>query len=211
MPTTFARTAVAVFAAALSLAAIAADPRSDAPEDRVLPAIAAPAPPTYDAALASWHGADDVNGWIGARFTYDAARAMQLSETQRGSARLAIHRPEAFYREPAGVCVDLARFGVETLRTIDASSKPVYLMVEFAPLEVAGNVLRRHWLAGFERDGAHWYFADAKRPGHLAGPYPSAAAFVDEYARYRGRAIVAFSERASYERTMRAKAVKEAR
>ena len=65
--------------------------------------------------------------------------------------------------------------------------------------------------SGFERDGAHWYFADAKRPGHLAGPYPTAAAFVDEYARYRGRAVVAFSERASYERTMRAKATKEER
>jgi hypothetical protein len=91
------------------------------------------------------------------------------------------------------------------LRTIDPSSKPVYLMIEFAPLEVAGNVLRRHWLAGFERDGARWYFADAKRPGHLAGPYPTAAAFVDEYASYRGRAVVAFSERASYERAMRRK------
>ena len=53
MPTTFARMAVAAFAAALSLAALAADPRSDAPEDRVVPAVAAPVPPTYDAALAS--------------------------------------------------------------------------------------------------------------------------------------------------------------
>jgi hypothetical protein len=169
------------------------------------------APPTYDAALASWHGADDVNGWIGARFTYDAARAMQLSETQRGSARLAIHRPEAFYREPAGVCVDLARFGVETLRTIDASSKPVYLMVEFAPLEVAGNVLAAPLARRLRARRRALVFRRREAAGHLAGPYPSAAAFVDEYARYRGRAIVAFSERASYERTMRAKAVKEAR
>jgi hypothetical protein len=84
-------------------------------------------------------------------------------------------------------------------------------MIEFAPLTVAGNVLRRHWLAGFERDGRRWYFADSKRPGHLAGPYASAAAFVDEYARYRGREIVAFAERDSYERTMRAKAAKRER
>jgi hypothetical protein len=202
---------VALVVALVATGAHAADPRSDAPEDRVVPAIAAPAPATYDAALASWHGVDDINGWIGARFTYDAARSMQLSETQRGSARLAIHRPDAFYLEPTGVCVDLTRFGVETLRAIDASSKPVYLMIEFAPLEVAGNVLRRHWLAGFERDGARWYFADSKRPGHLAGPYPTAAAFVDEYARYRGRTVVAFSERVSYERTMRAKAARQER
>ena len=209
MDTRFARLAAAAFAAALPLAAIAADPRSDAPEDRVVPAIAAPAPSTYDAALASWHGVDDINGWIGAHFAYDAARAMKLSETQRGSTRLAIHAPDAFYRDPSGICVDLARFGVETLRTIDASSKPVYLMIEFAPLEIAGNVLRRHWLAGFERDGGRWYFADSKRPGHLAGPYPTVAAFVDEYARYRGRTVVAFSERTSYERTMRKQAARQ--
>ena len=199
---------VASAVALVACIAHAADPRSDAPEDRVVPASAMPAPPTYDAALAAWRGADDINGWIGARFTYDGARALRLSETQRGSERLAIHRPDAFYREPNGVCVDLARFGVETLRAIDASSKPVYLMIEFAPLEIAGNVLRRHWLAGFERDGMRWYFADSKRPGHLAGPYPSAAAFVDEYARYRGRTIVAFSERESYERSMRTAAKK---
>ena len=200
-----------LFAAAVALVACiahAADPRSDAPEDRVVPAIAVPAPATYDAALAAWHGADDINGWIGARFTYDPARAMKLSETQRGSSRLAIHRPDAFYRDPTGICVDLARFGVETLRAIDPSSKPVYLMIEFAPLEIAGNVLRRHWLAGFERDGMRWYFADSKRPGYLAGPFPTAAAFVDDYARYRGRAVVALSERDSYERTMRAAAPK---
>jgi hypothetical protein len=72
-------------------------------------------------------------------------------------------------------------------------------------------VLRRHWLAGFERDGARWYFADSKRPGHLAGPFATAAAFVDEYARYRGRTVVAFSERASYERTMRTKMARQER
>jgi len=211
MVATIARMAVAALAAALPLAALAADPRSDAPEDRVIPSVVAQAPATYDVALATWRGVDDINAWIGAHFAYDPARAMLLSETQRASSRVAIHRPDAFYREPTGVCVDLARFGVETLRAIDASSKPVYLMIEFAPLEVAGNVLRRHWLAGFERDGARWYFADSKRPGHLAGPYASAAAFVDDYGRYRGREIVAFRERDSYERTMRVKAAKEAR
>jgi hypothetical protein len=202
---------IAMAAALVAALAQAADPRSDAPEDRVVPTIAAPAPPSYQAALASWHGADDVNAWIGAHFAYDPARAMLLSETQRASTRLAIHRPEAFYADPTGVCVDLARFGVETLRAIDAAAKPVYLMIEFAPLVSGGNVLRRHWLAGFERDGSRWYFADSKRPGHLAGPYASAAAFVDAYARYRGREVVAFAERDSYERTMRATSAKRAR
>ena len=198
-------------ALAASPGAPAADPRSDAPEDRVVVAPARPAPPDYRAALAAWRGVDDVNAWIGASFAYDADRAMRLSETQRASARLPIHPPDAFYATPSGVCVDLARFGVETLRAIDPATKPVYLMIEFAPMAVAGNVLRRHWLAGFERDGARWFFADSKRPGHLAGPYASTAAFVDAYATYRGREVVAFRERDGYERTMRAQAPRHVR
>ena len=206
--------ALRLVVAALALAAPpahAVDPRTDAPEPRVVARDAHVAPPTYAAALATWRRVDEVNAWIGARFAYDAERALELSESQRAQRPLPIHAPGAFYAEPSGVCVDLARFGVETLRAIDPSAKPVYLMIEFAPLEVAGNVLRRHWMAGFERDGARWYFADSKRPGHLAGPYASAAAFVDEYARYRGRDVVAFRERDGFERAMRTPAARRVR
>jgi hypothetical protein len=42
--------------------------------------------------------------------------------------------------------------------------------------------------------------ADSKRPGHVVGPYPTTAAFVDDYAEYRRRRIVAFTERESFER-----------
>jgi hypothetical protein len=194
-----------------SIGARAADPRSDAPDARIVAAIATPAPPSYDAALRSWRGAGDVNDWIGSHFAYDAPRSMLLSETQRGAARLAIHRPEDFYAEPSGVCVDLARFGVETLRAIDPGARPFYLMLEFAPLEIAGNVLRRHWMAGFERGGHRWFFADSKRPGHLAGPYEGTKAFVDEYAAYRHREVVAFRELESYERATRTFATKRVR
>jgi hypothetical protein len=45
----------------------------------------------------AWHGADDINGWIGAHFAYDArARDAALGDAAR-SERLAIHRPDAFY------------------------------------------------------------------------------------------------------------------
>ena len=204
-----ARALVAVVALAATLAH-AADRRSDAPEDRVT-GDARPVPATYVAALASWRSVEDVNAWIGARFDYDTARAMQLSESQRARMPLPIHAPEAFYSRPSGVCVDLARFGVETLRAIDPGAKPVYLMIEFAPIEIGGNVLRRHWLVGVERDGARWFFADSKRPGHLAGPYASVAAFVAEYARYRDREVVAFRERDSFERTARTPAARRDR
>lgn len=61
--------------------------------------------PTYAAALTRWQGADDVNDWIGARFQYDMARALLLSESQRQrNARLAITAPAAFFDARQGVC-----------------------------------------------------------------------------------------------------------
>jgi hypothetical protein len=45
-------------------------------------------------------------------------------------------------------------------------------MIEFDPVSLAGNTLRRHWIASYERNGMRYFFADSKRPGHIAGPYP---------------------------------------
>lgn len=189
-----------------------ADPASDAPEARITPATPVLPVGTYREALQRWRGADDVNAWIGAHFEYDMARAMQLSETQRErSGRLPIYAPDVFFATPKGVCVDLSRFAVETLRQIHPASKPGYLMIEFAPVSIRGNVLRRHWVAHFERDGQTYFFADSKRPGHVAGPYADAAAFIKDYAVYRGREIVAFRELESTEKKMRALALKQQR
>ena len=76
-------------------------------------------------------------------------------------------------------------------------------MIEFDPVTIRGNALRRHWVASFARDGKLYFFADSKRPGYMAGPYETTQAFIADYARYRARTIVAFSERATYERTAR--------
>jgi len=189
-----------------------ADPASDAPEARVARAHPFPAAASYAEALARWRGAEDVNAWIGASFRYDRPRAMQLSETQRQrGARMPIHAPDRFFAEPNGVCVDLARFAVETLRAIDPASRPRYLMIEFDPVTLAGNTLRRHWVAAYERDGALFVFADSKRPGHLAGPYASVEEFVAGYARYRGRQVVAHRELDTFERRMRTLAPRKPR
>jgi len=189
-----------------------ADPASDAPERRTADPAAVKNAGSYQEALGLWRSAEDLNAWIGVRFDYDRARAMLLSETQRGnSGPIAIHRPERFFAAPRGVCVDLSRFAVETLRAIEPEAKPAYLMIEFVPLSINGNTLRRHWLATFERGGARYFFADSKRPGHLAGPYASTQAFVDEYATYRGREVVAFRELSTYERRSRASAAARGR
>lgn len=164
---------------------------------------------TYGEALRTWRTPEDVSAWVGARFSYDASRAILLSESARSrGAAPAIHRPADFFAAPSGMCLDLARFAVETLRTIDPASKPAYLMIEFDAAMVEGETLRRHWIATFERDGQRHFFADSRRPGHLAGPYPSTEAFVADYAAFRGRRVVAYREADDHARRARATAAR---
>jgi hypothetical protein len=166
---------------------------------------------TYAQALQRWQSAEQINAWIGAHFSYDLQRALQLSETQRRhGAGPAILEPQDFYAAPSGVCVDLSRFAVETLRRVEPAAAARYLMIEFAPVRLQGQTLRLHWLASFQRDGQHYFFADSERPGHIAGPYDSTQQFIDDYAAYRARQIVGHRELPSYQRQPRALAAKAA-
>jgi hypothetical protein len=201
------RLTVLIFSAFLSACSSlpeAADWYSDAPETPRNQIFSFKHAASYREALQVWRTPEDVNAWIGARFRYDLTRAMALSETQRTrSGPTAIYEPQDFFDAPSGVCVDLTRFAVETLRQIDPDSKPNYLMIEFEPVQIAGNTLRMHWLASFRRDGKLYYFADSKRPGHIAGPYADTQEFIDAYASYRSRPIVAFREFDSFQRKQR--------
>ena len=189
-----------------------ADPGSDVPEAISPAGPAFQDAPTYGDAVLLWKSPEDVNAWIGARFAYDTSRAMALSETQRNGTRaIAIRPPHELFALPSGVCVDLARFAVETLRQIDPGTNPKFVMVEFAPITLAGSTLRLHWLASFMRHGKYYFFADAKRPGHIAGPYASLSDFMRDYAQYRGRDIVSFQEQESYQRKQRTLAAKQPR
>ncbi|HVE50588.1 MAG TPA: hypothetical protein VNG69_13355 [Casimicrobiaceae bacterium] len=177
----------------------------DEPAPRTVQSIRSSLPASYAAALAMWKSPEDIAQFIDATFQYDRARALELAENPDGSERrAAIHAPEALFAKPAGVCVDLARFGVETLHRIDTRYQPRYLMIEFEPITVSGRTLRRHWVALFERDSALWAFADSWRPGHVAGPYPSLDAFIADYALARDRKIVAWQLRDGFERRKRA-------
>ena len=189
----------------------ATDPGSDAPDRQGL-AIAFKDASSYAEAVRIWRSPEDVNDWIGARFRYDMPRAMRLAENQRGTGvALPIHDADRFFAAPIGICVDLSRFAVETLRQIEPALDARYLMIEFSPVQVGGNTLRMHWLASFTRDGKRYFFADSKRPGHIAGPYASTQEFVDAYAAYRNRRVVAFRELDSYQRRQRAMASKQSR
>jgi len=203
---------VVAFMVACSSMSERADPASDAPESRAAPRSQFKDAPSYQEALKLWQNAEDVNAWIGARFQYNMSRAMQLSETQRQkNGRMPILAPEDFFAAPSGVCVDVTRFAVETLRAIDSTAHPRYVMIEFDPVSIGGNTLRYHWVASYERDGMHYFFADSKRPGRIVGPYPSTQEFIVEYAHYRGRQIVSFREMESYERKVRTPASRQSR
>ena len=190
-----------------------ADPTSDAPDRlSIARGAALPQPPSYAKALETWRTPEDLSVWLGERFEYDMARALRLSETQRARAgTLPIHEPSVFFESPRGVCVDVARFAVESLLAIDPQTKASYLMIEFDLATLSGQTLRRHWVATFERDGELYVFGDSKRPGVLAGPHVDAAAFIADYARYRGREVVAFRQLPTYERQRRQLATKQSR
>jgi len=202
--------AAMAFSALLGAAAPPIDPASDTPEPRLREGFRTVEAPTYRDALQRWRTPQDVNAWIGAAFEYDAQRALLLSETQRAAGPSpSIHAPEHFHANPHGICVDLARYAVETLRAIAPDAAAKYLMIEFDPVTLSGNVLRRHWIATYERDGQRYFFADSKRPGHIDGPYASTQAFLDAYAMYRQRSIVSFRELDSYQRRTRTAAQRQ--
>ena len=186
-----------------------AESSSDAPEYARDSTVLFKAADSYEHALHSWKTPEDISAWIAANFSYDTARALQLSETQRAkNEQFLIYQPGELFNTKAGVCVDLSRFGVETLRRIDPQSNPKYLMIEFDPIQISGNMLRLHWLVSFKRDGKNYFFADSKRPGHIAGPYNDTREFATDYEQYRGRKIVAFRALESYKKQRRTQGLK---
>jgi len=186
-----------------------AEPSSDTPEYPRDSTALFKAANSYEHALHVWKTPEDIHAWIASNFSYDMARAMRPSETHRTKHEgLSIYTPSEFFATKAGVCVDLSRFGVETLRSIVPQSDPKYLMIEFAPIHITRNTLRLHWLVSFKRDGKTYFFADSKRPAHIAGPYKDTREFILDYEPYRGRKIAAFREVESYQKRQRTQALK---
>ncbi len=163
-------------------------------------------PANYSQALKQWRRVEDISRWIGRHFIYDRQRALRLSESQRARrGRVVIFPPERFFQRPRGVCVDLARFGLETARRVEPASKPEYLLIVFEPRVMGGEVFRRHWLVLFQRQGRYYYFADSRRPGQVAGPHVSLTSLLKKYAAFRQRKIVSFRLLTDYKKRNRQK------
>ncbi len=189
----------------LASASHAATLSSDEPEYPRDSTVQFKAADSYEKALQTWKTPEDINGWIAANFSYDRTRATKLSETQKAKNHTPpVFSPPEFFESKAGACIDLSRFAVETLRRIDPTTDPKYLMIELDPIQINGSTFRLHWLVSFRRDGKKYFFADSKRPGYIAGPYDDIQTFIKEYEQYRGRAIVSYRELDSYLKRQRA-------
>ena len=200
--------AAVVLALAFAVPARAAEPApgflTDVPDERSRAVTAFTDAPSYEAAMRLWKTPGDINAWIGGRFTYDMDRAKRFASPVDGKSLAGgVLAPEQLFAGPTGICVDLARFGVESLRRIDPQAEARYLRIEFEPVSVGGATLRFHWLALFRHGGDVYVFADSKRPGHMAGPYASTDAFIADYAKYRQRAIVGYRELDTFRRTVK--------
>lgn len=154
----------------------------------------------YLETLESWDHVDSVNQWIGKYFGYDMSRAIKLGEGSKQRSETKILTPEEFYQNPKGVCLDLSRFAVESLRKISQDYDANYLMIEFEPLEINGAILRKHWIAVYKDDGLYSFTADSKYPGRKYEGYSDVASFIEEYESLRGRKIVSYKIVPSFEK-----------
>lgn len=155
-------------------------------------------PRTYDEALANWKTPQDIMRWAREEFQYDLERAFHLAEDNLIPADPEIYTPRETFQTRSGTCVDLCRFAVETLRTIDPAVPVSYLMIEFEPVRIANRTLRRHWLAVYENPLGFVAFADTKYPGELSDPNPSLAGLVANYEVRRGRRVLGFALRTTF-------------
>jgi hypothetical protein len=88
---------------------------------------------SYYGALQNWKSVKDVNNWIAQNFEYDMDRAMQLANNSRTRGKTNIYKPDELFHYKKGVCVDLARFALETIQAIDPAIDVKYLLIEFEP------------------------------------------------------------------------------
>ena len=167
---------------------------------------------SYADLIAQWKSVEDINNWIGKNFSYDMDKALRVSRADALENRSAqILAPEEFISAKKGICVDLARFGHETLSKVAPELNPRYLMIEFVPIKKDGSVLRLHWIVLFEKGGKFYTFADSNRPGVIAGPHDSIESLVAAYQVFRGREVVSHKVLDSYKKKQKKKMSRQAK
>ncbi|MEZ4901696.1 MAG: transglutaminase-like domain-containing protein [Spirosomataceae bacterium] len=183
---------------------------SDASNDVPLPrSNSSSALTPYTTALQQWKTVADVHSWIKEHFSYDFERAKQLAENSPTREITGIYSPEELYQSQKGVCIDLTRFTVETVNTIDTTKHLQYLMIEFEPIVIDSMIIKKHWAAIYQEASGYYIFADSKRPGYMAGPYKNVSDFITEYQGFRARKIVSYRVLLSYQKKKMSKIMKK--
>lgn len=152
----------------------------------------------YTTAIQQWKTVSDVRNWIQNNFRYSMERAKQLAENSSEREKIGIYSPDQLYQAKKGVCIDLSRFAVETINTIDTSKHVQYLVIEFEPIIIDSSVLKKHWMAVYQDSSGYYFLADSKRPGYIAGPHKNIDDFIFEYQTFRDRKIVSWKVLLSY-------------
>ena len=119
---------------------------------------------------------------------------MQLADSDRRQ-KIYIYEPAEVFRYQKGVCVDLARFVFESIKTIGPDLDPSYLMIEFEPLNIGDRTFKRHRLVVDQDEDQLFAMADTKGPGYQSGPHNHLAQFITEYQTFRKRKIIAYKLR----------------
>ena len=159
---------------------------------------------SYAQTIEKWKTVEEVNAWIGENFRYDMQRAMQLADSDRRQ-KTYIYEPAEVFRNKKGVCVDLARFAFESIKSIDPDLDPSYLMIEFEPLKIGDHTFKRHWLVVYREADQVFVLADTKRPGYLSGPHRHLVEFITEYQDFRNRKIITYKLRDTYKKKLKQK------
>ena len=101
---------------------------------------------SYYEALQNWKTVKEVSNWIAQNFEYDMDRAMQLANNSKTRGKTNIYKPEELFHHKKGVCIDLARFALETIQAIDPAINVKYLLIEFEPVLMDNLIFKNHWM-----------------------------------------------------------------
>lgn len=153
---------------------------------------------SYETVLTQWKTVANVNNWIKENFRYSFERAKQLADNSPTREQLHIYSPAELYHTKKGVCIDLARFAVETITILDTSKHIQYLMIEFEPINIDGSIIKKHWMTVYRDSSGYYFLADSKRPGLITGPYRIVDDFITDYQTFRERKIVSWKILISY-------------
>ena len=165
---------------------------SDASSDTILNQSGTNDSISYETVLTQWKTVANVNNWIKENFRYSFERAKQLAENSTTREQLHIYSPAELYQTKKGVCIDLARFAVETINMLDTSKHIQYLMIEFEPIIIDSSIIKKHWMAVYRDSSGYYFLADSKRPGFITAPYKTVDDFIADYQTYRGRKIISW-------------------